>query len=247
MRQSPITDAQWLDYMSGLPVEEAELKAWYVRETGRGQSFYANRIAQLGIQGGRVLDAGCGMGNWSMALARVFDEVFALEIDANRLAVVEGLAHHYDGRIRTTLGSIGAIPFPDEHFDSIYCNGVIFLTAYATTLTELTRVLRRGGHLYLTFNGEAWWYHLIHNRGPREPNCIFYGANGLLSVVSRVLDGLAIEKTATGAVRAAGPRCPRDHLADLGHRAGLQILARQRGGGSALGALRGVAPRTRTE
>jgi ubiquinone/menaquinone biosynthesis C-methylase UbiE len=156
----------------------------------RGVEYYFARLQRLGLGGQRVLDAGCGMGNWSVALSQLYERVDALEINALRLRAVESIADSCDGRIITRLGSIEDLPYPDQCFDTVYCNGVLFLTRYRRSLQEFARVLKPGGTLAITFNGRAWWYHLIQDRGLKEPICIFYGCNALIALFHRYLDDI---------------------------------------------------------
>ena len=165
-----------------------DLKDWVMLQISRGQDYYAKRIARLGLSGGKVLDAGCGMGNWSLGLARWFEEVYAIEIDKKRLEVLAKVAGSFNGRIVPVFGSIEALPFASGTFEAIFCNGVVFLTDYRKSLSEFGRVLRRGGWLYLTYNTRRWWDHIINDRGPTEPICLTYGCNAYIALLFRYLD-----------------------------------------------------------
>ncbi len=158
------------------------LKNWVMLQVSRGQEYYSTRLQRLGLRGGKVLDAGCGMGNWSICLARWFDEVHALELDQVRLAVLERMCDAFSGRIRTRTGSIENLPYDADTFDAVFCNGVIFLTDVEHSLREFARVLKPDGVLYFTFNSKAWWLHLIFDRGPAEPECLEFGCNGILDL-----------------------------------------------------------------
>ena len=52
------------------------------------------------------------------------------------------------------------MPYESDRFDAVFCYGVIFLTDWRKTLTELGRVLKPGGTLYITANGLGWYIFL---------------------------------------------------------------------------------------
>jgi ubiquinone/menaquinone biosynthesis C-methylase UbiE len=185
------TDADWKACIDQLEIP-ADIRDWVYVQIQRGQDYYSARIERLGLRGQRVLDAGCGMGNWSLALARWFDEVHALEITASRLDILEAICTRFNGRIHTKHGSIENLPYPDGWFDAVFCNGVIFLTDYQKSLKEFHRVLRSGGRVYISFNGLAWWKHLIHERTKVDPVNFIYGANALVNLLFRYLDNAEI-------------------------------------------------------
>jgi SAM-dependent methyltransferase len=193
-RESGMSDADWEEAIANCRCDDPELKAWMMNQVRRGQRYYIERLRQVvKASGGRALDAGCGMGNWSAGLAHFFDVVDAIDIDDVRVSALDAIAPYFGSAIRTARGSIEALPYPDAAFDFVFCNGVIFLTDVDKTLAEFARVLRPGGGLYLTFNSTAWWRHLLLERARQEPVCRTYGANGLLAAVIHGLRGVGPE------------------------------------------------------
>ena len=130
---------------------------------------YAARVSAIGFVGHpRVLDAGCGFGQWSLALARANGLADAADASPERLAVLDRLASAAGVRnVRTRPCRIEALPFPSESFNAVLCYGVIFLTDWKRALGELRRVLRPGGRLYVTGCGLGWYLHLWKNRPNR--------------------------------------------------------------------------------
>jgi ubiquinone/menaquinone biosynthesis C-methylase UbiE len=98
------------------------------------------------------LDAGCGGGRNSIAMARLgAKEVLGIDLgkegllDARRRAAE--LGHN---NTRFEYASILDIPAPDDSFDMVWCAVVMMITDDAErALNELTRVLKPGGRLYL--------------------------------------------------------------------------------------------------
>ena len=140
------------------------------RVFANGTTAYERRLAQYAFIGhARVLDAGCGFGQWSLALARHNRQVAAVDVSPARIAALRALAGRLSVDNLTALsGSIDALPFRSASFDAVFCYGVIFLTPWREALRELVRVLAPGGRLYVNANGLGWYKFLWfteHNRG----------------------------------------------------------------------------------
>jgi len=196
------SDAEWTTYLKSLRIPH--LEDWMLDQAARGQAYYRNRLRRIRFSGEKVLDAGCGVGNWSVALACLFEKVYAVENDEERLRVLEGMISHFEGRIIPLLASVEQLPFRDLCFDAVFCNGVIFVCNYRKALAEFARVLKPNAPLYVSYDGKAWWRHLIHERAKADPVCVIYGANGLISLLFRLLDEIVLEDRAE--------RTLRDHL-----------------------------------
>jgi SAM-dependent methyltransferase len=182
-------------------VEMPDQIDWLRLQAARGQAYYHARLQRLGFRGKHVLDAGCGAGNWALALARQFEQVTALDNDPGRLNVVKGMAARFDGVIQTRLGSVEEIPFSSNTFDALFCNGVVFLTRYRRSLSEFARVLKPDAPMYVTYDGSAWWRHLLFERGRNEPSCILFGCDGRISLLFRLLDEIQFERTVSAELR----------------------------------------------
>lgn len=155
----------------------------------RGLQYHIDYVGRLGMVGDSVLDAGCGVGNWSLALARYYRKVTALEFNPDRLACTRLAAEVAGVDLDMIEGSIEELPFPDAAFDGVFCNGVIFLTDWRKSLSELQRVLKPGGRLYMSFDDLAWWDHLIHDRGTQEPHLLPMACGMLANQLADYLQG----------------------------------------------------------
>ena len=99
------------------------------------------------LNGAPVLDAGCGNGGTSIALAERGARVTAMDRNPDRLRILR------DSRpdISTTEGDVRALPFPDSSFDAAVLQDVIeHVSDPSSVLAEISRVLRGGGVLYLS-------------------------------------------------------------------------------------------------
>ena len=75
-----------------------------------------------GLDRGRALDFGCGVGRLTQSLADHFDEVIGVDIAPSMIEKAESLNRH-GGRCRYLVnGEDDLRVFPDGHFDLIYSN-----------------------------------------------------------------------------------------------------------------------------
>jgi len=110
------------------------------------------------FRGKRCLDAGCGGGRYSIAMARMGAES-VVGVDLGE----EGLR---DARLRQqSLGlaqvefrraSVLSMPFRDREFDFVCCSGVLHHTpGIEEGLREVWRILKPGGEVYLLLYGSG--------------------------------------------------------------------------------------------
>ena len=139
-------------------------------------------------RGMRVLDAGSGTGNLSLALKAQGCEVVSCDFSANALA-----AHRAkDPEACLVQASLEeALPFTDGQFDAVCCASVLFaLTRQGCrcAVREFHRVLRPGGRLVLTERApDQRNHHLIglHFRGLARRLGVLRGAlRGLMDLPS---------------------------------------------------------------
>jgi 2-polyprenyl-3-methyl-5-hydroxy-6-metoxy-1,4-benzoquinol methylase len=99
-----------------------------------------------------VLDAGCGTGRATAALARRHAEVVAIDIGEHLATVARGRC-----ACRPVVGSVASLPFPDDIFDVVCSTEVIeHLPHPPMALKEFARVLKPGGHLVLSTPNKLW-------------------------------------------------------------------------------------------
>ena len=99
--------------------------------------------------GSRVLEGGCGLGDFVYALHRAGYIVDGIDYAPG---VVQAINAHWP-MLRVTQGDVRNLPFGDGVYDGYWSIGVIehFPEGYDTIALEMQRVLRPGGYLFLSF------------------------------------------------------------------------------------------------
>ena len=109
----------------------------------------AKRVALIealaGLRGRRLLDAGCGAGEYVEAFAARGADAWGIEFSAEKVRAYH--ARHPVSQ-RVTQGQLTAVPLPDGSFDLVLLNEVLEHTPDEIgTLTEMHRLLQPAGVL----------------------------------------------------------------------------------------------------
>ncbi|MEW6470022.1 MAG: class I SAM-dependent methyltransferase, partial [Bacteroidota bacterium] len=80
--------------------------------------IYRNRIRAIAFEGKeRVLDAGCGFGQWTNVFAKLNQEVHACDISGIRLAICRDMASYFGHRnVFVRHSSLEKTPYESEFF-----------------------------------------------------------------------------------------------------------------------------------
>jgi ubiquinone/menaquinone biosynthesis C-methylase UbiE len=125
--------------------------------------LHANGISQDVFKDKHCLDAGCGGGRGTVLMARAgAKEVVSFDLSEQNIGTTLRNATLFDlHNVKAQQGSLLELPFPDESFDVVWCNGVVHHTTNPDrALCEITRVLKIGGKLwlYLYGSGGIYWF-----------------------------------------------------------------------------------------
>ncbi len=181
--------------------------------SARGQRNIVGRLAAMArlapLKGGRLLDIGCGTGEYTTEMARHFDAVDAIDIEPERLELFAERA-----RANTTVTAMSGnnLKFDDESFDLVSMIEVLeHLSDPVATMKEIRRVLKPGAYLLLTTPNRYWpiEQHGVLVGGSRFPGTFAPGLVWIKPLHRRLSDADAFSK--------------RD-LAALASRAELQLV-----------------------
>ena len=137
-----------------------EYDAWY--ETPLGSlcdRLEKEAIFRLFKPKGRVLDAGCGTGNYTLEIARRgakavgIDSSFDMALFAKRKGDEEGL------ELSFVVGKAEEMPFKGNVFDGVLgITALCFISSTERAIIETNRVMKKGGHLILgELNRFSYW------------------------------------------------------------------------------------------
>ncbi len=128
------------------------------------ERFDKNEIPLHNIEGKIVLDAGCGSGRYSSALAKLgASKVVAVDFGEDGLGLARKLAKEsgVDDRIEIRKGDLRALPLDENTFDFVFSNGTAHLSGDLPACSrEIHRVLKPGGRswFYVYGAGGVFWY-----------------------------------------------------------------------------------------
>ncbi|GGR65535.1 class I SAM-dependent methyltransferase [Streptomyces roseolus] len=119
------------------------------------------RLGALGdVRGKRVLELGCGAGQWSRVLAAEGASVVGIDLSEAQLAA----ARDAMGDVRHPLvqGAAERLPFADGSFDLVFCDfGGLSWAPPRLAVPQAARVLRPGGRL--VFNVASPWFEACYD------------------------------------------------------------------------------------
>lgn len=118
--------------------------------------FYADKY---------VLDAGCGSGKVTSAIARFgAKKVVGIDLTIEGINFAKEKSKEFpEGRnIEYIQGNCKDLPFPDNTFDIVHSNGVVHHTDdYEKCIKELHRVLKPKGNLWIFVMGRSGMFEII--------------------------------------------------------------------------------------
>lgn len=109
-------------------------------------------------EGRLVLDVGCGIGFWVHEFCRRGAKVSACDLSDAAVDITLRRLEVYGLTADVRWGNAEDLPYPEESFDHVNCQGVIHHTPDAARcVTEFNRVLRPGGTLCLSVYYKPWY------------------------------------------------------------------------------------------
>jgi 2-polyprenyl-3-methyl-5-hydroxy-6-metoxy-1,4-benzoquinol methylase len=105
-------------------------------------------------EGARLLDAGCGSGQYAVAFAERGFRVTAVDLSPEMIARARGHADEHEVEVDWRIGEVARLEDADATYDAIHARVVLqFVPDVVAALREFRRVLKPGGRLYASVPG----------------------------------------------------------------------------------------------
>jgi 2-polyprenyl-3-methyl-5-hydroxy-6-metoxy-1,4-benzoquinol methylase len=121
-------------------------------------SYLIENWAQKGFK--RFLDLGCGLGRHSIYFALNNFEVHSVDLSQLAVEHLRQWAEKENLTVDSQVCDMLNLPFKDNCFDCVMAYNVIYHTdteGFLKTLSEITRVMKPGGELFLTLISKNTW------------------------------------------------------------------------------------------
>jgi len=135
-------------------------KGKFFLETHPEMERISKLLKEKGVK--RVLDLGCGTGRHLVFFSKKGFEVYGMDASPKGISIAEQWLLEENLKVEIKLHRMEEkFPYEDNFFDAIISIQVIHhnrMKEILITVSEITRVLRRGGIIFITFPrfGEMW-------------------------------------------------------------------------------------------
>ena len=149
--RSTATEEFWDQHWQNQKIDPPDLPPYLQALRGQffGRDFVLRTTKQYLALGQSVVDGGCGLGQYVRRLSQAGYEAYGVDFAPHTIAQV---TQHYP-ELDVRVGDVRALPFSDCFFDGYWSLGVIehFWNGYSEIASEIHRVLKPGGYLFVTF------------------------------------------------------------------------------------------------
>ena len=134
----------------------------------------AERLRKLGgvLDGGKVLEIGCGSGFGVKLILSVFKagHVDAFDLDERMVRLAKRRTRASGDRVSLWTGDVCSIPQQDNHYDAVFDFGMVHhVPDWRSALTEVHRVLKPGGRFFAEEAYDAFVYNAPWRWFLRQP------------------------------------------------------------------------------
>jgi len=137
-----------MNNLRNTPIIGASRTSFQCKKTIR---IIMNKIKKISdLEGKRLLDVGCGDGSFTIELSSNFKEVHAIDVQQDYINSFSQKIRNQNKYILHTMSAC-EMNFPKEYFDTVISIETIeHVSDLTSAVSELYRVLRRGGELIIT-------------------------------------------------------------------------------------------------
>jgi len=130
---------------------------WLVNNSARAwvqRNYEVPLLRRLGgkVEGGRVLEVGCGRGVGLPLLLSEFGATHAEGVDLDPRQIARArkrLNAMFGDRLGLHIASVEELPFPDASFDAVFDFGILHhVPLWQSGVAEISRVLKPGGTFF---------------------------------------------------------------------------------------------------
>jgi ubiquinone/menaquinone biosynthesis C-methylase UbiE len=159
----------------------------------------------------RILDIGCGTGNFSIKLAKMGLDVTGIDVSEKMLKVAENKAKEEGLNINFINMDAHDMIFEDNSFDAALSMAVIeFIDKPEKILNEIFRVVKKGGKILIgTINRDSKWGEMYLSKKFKE-NSVFKYAS--LKTMEELVNLYPEKPKATGQCLFIPPDMPEDKI-----------------------------------
>lgn len=135
---------------------------WYEEKKGSFIDKVETEIAfeMLEIKKGmKILDVGCGTGNFCIKLAETGCQVTGIDVSEEMLAIARAKASGKNLQINFINMDVTELKFKDNEFDAVISMAAVeFIHDVKKVTEEIFRVVKIGGQVFVgTINGDSEW------------------------------------------------------------------------------------------
>jgi ubiquinone/menaquinone biosynthesis C-methylase UbiE len=131
---------------------------WVLKELPDKKTFFNGWFQD---KKGKLLEAGCGVGNRVVILSKFGYDVTGIEISKERFEIAQKNIKKYHVKAKLLLGDIRKMPFADESFDIIFCDGVVeHFPDSDKGVKECYRVLKKGGKAMISVPNKITFFEI---------------------------------------------------------------------------------------
>jgi len=150
---------------------------WYESKLGKFVDDIETKLALSLFKpksGMKILDVGCGTGNFSIKLAEMGCEVIGIDVSEEMLDQARKKAKEKGLNIEFKIMDVYNLDFPDKTFDGVLSMAAFeFIKEPQKAYNEMYRIIKHNSHMLIgTINKESNWGELYLSK-PFQENSIF--------------------------------------------------------------------------
>jgi len=151
----------------------SEYDSWYETKLGSFVDEVETKTAFELFQfrkGEKVLDIGCGTGNFSIKLAKKGAEVVGIDVSEAMLAKARKKAEKKNLNIKFYKNDVTSLDFEDNSFDAVFSMAAVeFIDDIKKAFKEMKRVVKPGGKILLgTITKDSDWGEIYQKQAEKE-------------------------------------------------------------------------------